>query len=453
MQTGNQEPAAIPQAEPVKANRTENLNPEVKLAGQAASHSAVEAQTAPVSRFGNKSTRQLALIAMIFIAFIALGLPDGLLGVGWPSIRTGFGVPLDSLGLLLFTSMMGYLISSFLSGAIERRLGVGKLLIVSCLLTGLGLLGYTLVPEWWMMVSLGLLAGFGAGGIDSSLNAYVAGNYGPGLMQWLHASYGIGVTIGPLLMTYFLTNTAKWRPGYLVVGGFQLLLALVFDLSLSLWPKASRGSKHATAEKTKLDASRPGLLQTLKKGSTLIGLLQFFIYTGCEVALGIWAYSLLTEGRGVAPGLAGLIAGSFWGFFTIGRILAGLAAYKVNMRKLVMVALLMALTGAVLLAWNQSPIFSLIAVSLIGFSYAPIFPGLVTGTESRVGKRHLTNAVGMQTSAAGLGGTVIASVVGVLARRFGLNIVPFILVGLIAFLIVIVYFASRLRANDELISA
>jgi len=315
------------------------------------------------------------------------------------------------------------------------------------------LLGYTLVPEWWMMVSLGLLAGFGAGGIDSSLNAYVAGNYGPGLMQWLHASYGIGVTIGPLLMTYFLTNTAKWRPGYLVVGGFQLLLALVFVFSLSLWPKASRGSKYATAEKTKLDASQPGLLQTLKKGSTLIGLLQFFIYTGCEVALGIWAYSLLTEGRGVAPGSAGLIAGSFWGFFTIGRILAGLIAYKVNMRKLVIVALLMALTGAVLLAWNQSPLFSLIAVSLIGFSYAPIFPGLVTATESRVGKRHLTNAVGMQTSAAGLGGTVIASVVGVLAHRFGLNIVPFILVGLIALLIVIVYFASRLRATEDARSA
>jgi fucose permease len=409
----------------------------------------LENQSGFISRFKAKTPRQLALVGIIFIAFIALGMPDGLLGVGWPSIRTGFGVPLDSLGLLLFTSMSGYLLSSFFSGAIERRLGVGKVLIVSCLLTGLGLLGYTVVPQWWMMVALGLLAGLGAGGIDSNLNAYVAGNYGAGLMQWLHASYGIGVTTGPLLMTYFLTNTTQWRPGYLVVGGFQLVLALVFFFSLSLWPKHSRGAKQVAEGESKHHSSRPTLLQTLKKGSTIIGLLQFFIYTGCEVSLGIWAFSLLTEGRGVAPNLAGLITGSFWGFFTIGRMLGGLLAYKINMSKLVMGALILALSGAILLALSQTPSLSLIAVSLIGFAYAPIFPGLVTATEVRVGKKHLGNAVGMQMASAGLGGTMITSLVGILARQFGLNIVPFILVALITTLIVIVYFASHMKAKEE----
>ena len=453
MQADNQAVIAIPQEGPNQTAQADPMDSQVEPTLNLAAVPATDAQTTPVSKFRNKTARQIALIAMIFIAFIALGMPDGLLGVGWPSIRAGFSVPLDSLGLLLFVSMTGYLLSGFFSGAIERRLGVGKVLIASCFVTGVGLLGYTLVPEWWMMVSLGFLSGLGAGGIDSNLNAYVAGHYGAGLMQWLHASYGIGVTVGPLLMTYFLTNMGKWRLGYMVVGGFQLLLVLVFILTLSLWPKTSRGSKHATAEQTILDASRPSLLQTLKKGSTWIGLLQFFIYTGCEVTLGIWAFSLLTEGRGVAPGLAGLIAGSFWGFFAIGRILGGLLAYKINMSKLVMAALLMALLGAVLLAWNQSPTLSLIAVSLIGFSYAPIFPGLVTATEARVGKTHLNNAVGMQIAAAGLGGTGIASVVGVLARRFGLNIVPFILVGLLAFLIVIVLMAKRLRAPEAPLSA
>jgi len=432
----------------IQTIQTETVNREINIPSSTVAATVVSAQSGLLSRVKAKTPRQLALVAMIFIAFIALGMPDGLLGVGWPSIRTDFSVPLDSLGLLLFTSMTGYLLSSFFSGAIERRLGVGKVLIASCSLTGIGLLGYTLVPQWWMMVALGLLAGLGAGGIDSSLNAYVAGNHGTGLMQWLHACYGIGVTIGPLLMTFFLTNTGKWRTGYLVVGGFELLLALVFVLTLSLWPKHTHESEKHSESATKLQGARPGLFQTLKKGSTLIGLLQFFIYTGCEVTLGIWAFSLLTEGRGVAPAQAGLIAGSFWGFFTIGRMLAGLAAYKVNMRKMVMAALLMALTGAALLAWNQDPVVSLIAVSLIGFAYAPIFPGMVSGTESRVGKIHLSNAVGMQMSAAGLGGTTITSVVGVLARHFGLNIVPFILLGLIGLLMVIVYIASHMRASE-----
>lgn len=433
---------------PIQTIQVEAVNQDIHLSGNTAGTAPVLTQTGFFSRIKTKTPRQLALVVMIFIAFIALGMPDGLLGVGWPSIRAGFGVPLDSLGLLLFVSMAGYLLSGFFSGAIERRLGVGKVLISSCMLTGIGLLGYTLVPEWWMMVSLGFLSGLGAGGIDSNLNAYVASHHGAGLMQWLHASYGVGVTVGPLLMTYFLTNMGNWRLGYMVVGGFQLLLALVFVLTLSLWPKTSRGAKHATTEQKKIDSTRPGLFQTLKKGNTWIGLLEFFIYTGCEVTLGIWAFSLLTEGRGVAPALAGLIAGSFWGFFAIGRILAGLLAYKMNMSKLVMMALVMALTGAVLLAVNHSPTLSLIAVSLIGFSYAPIFPGLVTATETRVGKTHLNNAVGMQIAAAGLGGSGITSVVGVLARHFGLNIVPFILLGLIGLLMVIVYIASHMRASE-----
>ena len=136
---------------------------------------------------------------------------------------------------LLFASLAGYLTSSFFSGAILRRWSVGKVLIVSCMVTGVGLVGYTLVPQWWMMVGLGVLAGLGAGTIDSGLNAYVANHFGPGLMQWLHASYGIGVTTGPLLMTYFVTRAAQWRPAYLVVGGFQLVLSVVFVLTLSLW--------------------------------------------------------------------------------------------------------------------------------------------------------------------------------------------------------------------------
>ncbi len=130
----------------------------------------------------------IGLIVLAFVAFIALGLPDGLLGVGWPSIRDSFAVPLDAIGMLLTTVIAGYMISSFFSGFLLSRLGVGRMLAASCLLTGMALIGYTVVPHWWMMVALGVFAGLGAGAIDAGLNTYVAAHFGKTLMKWLHAS-------------------------------------------------------------------------------------------------------------------------------------------------------------------------------------------------------------------------------------------------------------------------
>src|SRR4030042_4274093 len=143
----------------------------------------------------------LGLIFLAYVAFIALGMPDGLLGVAWPSIRGTFSLQLDALGSLLIFSISGYLISSFLSGRLIALQGVGRVLAVSCAMTGVAFLGYILVPSWWMMVSLGFLAGLGAGAIDAGWNTYVAAHFSEGLMQWLHASYGIGGTFGALLMT------------------------------------------------------------------------------------------------------------------------------------------------------------------------------------------------------------------------------------------------------------
>src|SRR5512135_171553 len=182
-----------------------------------------------------KQHPNLGLIILAFVAFIALGLPDGLLGVGWPSIRAGFSIPLDAIGTLLVAAVTGYMTSSFLSGFLLSRVGVGRILAASCFLTGLALIGYTLVAQWWMMVLLGVFAGLGAGAIDAGLNTYVAANFGEGLMQWLHASYGIGVTLGPIIMTLALTTLNSWRVGYRVVGGFQIVLAACFVLTLAMW--------------------------------------------------------------------------------------------------------------------------------------------------------------------------------------------------------------------------
>ena len=369
-------------------------------------------------------TRPVALILLIFLAFIALGMPDGLLGVGWPSIRAGFGQPLDVLGMLLFTTMVGYLTSSFLSGELTRRWGVGKVLIFSCLITGAGLIGYTLVPRWEMMVALGLLAGLGAGAIDSSLNAYIAANFGPGLMQWLHASYGVGVTTGPLIMTAMLARYSSWRPGYLVVGGVQLALALSFVLSLRLWNwKKADISEDAQAA----PESSASLKVTLRQPRVWASMALFFFYVGSEVTLGTWVYSLLTEGRGVDPTLAGYFAGSYWFTFTVGRVLAGVLTRKIKLQKLVIICITAALAGTAVLGLNLGTWANLAAVALVGFAFAPIFPGLMSGTPARVGQSHSNNTIGMQAAAGSLGGTGLTSLVGVLAQTFSLAVVPLVL--------------------------
>ena len=380
---------------------------------------------------GSVNARPAGLILLIFVAFIALGMPDGLLGVGWPSIRASFNVPIDALGALLFVSMIGYLTTSFLSGELTRRWGVGRLLIVSCALTGAGLIGYTLVPQWWMMVSLGLAAGMGAGGIDSSLNAYVARHYSAGLMQWLHASYGVGVTAGPLIMTAALTNFQDWRLGYLLVGAVQLVLAVTFWITLPIWQQNNSAPAETPAEPQK----EVNLGQTLKRHRVWLSMLLFFFYVGSEVTMGTWVYSLLTEGRGVDPQLAGYFAGSYWFTFTIGRILAGLVTRKINIQSLVKVCIIAAILAGVILGLNLSTWVNLAAVAVIGFAFAPIFPGLISGTPERVGQQHSNNTIGMQTAAGALGGTALTSLVGVLARTYGLEVVPSAMVAFLACLL------------------
>ena len=380
---------------------------------------------------GSVNARPAGLILLIFVAFIALGMPDGLLGVGWPSIRTSFNVPIDALGALLFVSMIGYLTSSFLSGELTRRWGVGRLLIVSCALTGAGLIGYTLVPQWWMMVALGLAAGMGAGGIDSSLNAYVAWHYSAGLMQWLHASYGVGITAGPLIMTAALTNFQNWRLGYLLVGTVQIVLAITFWITLPIWQRNNNAPAESPAEPQK----EVNLGQTLKRRRVWLSMLLFFFYVGSEVTMGTWVYSLLTEGRGVDPRLAGYFAGSYWFTFTIGRILAGLVTRKINIQSLVKVCIIAAILAGVVLGLNLSTWVNLAAVAVIGFAFAPIFPGLISGTPERVGRQHSNNTIGMQTAAGALGGTALTSLVGVLARTYGLEVVPSAMVAFLACLL------------------
>lgn len=369
---------------------------------------------------------KISLVILAYVAFIALGIPDGLLGVAWPSIRTSFSIPLDAIGTLLPVTVAGYLTSSFLSGPLIARWGIGRVLTASCAMTGMALIGYTLVPVWWMMVLLGMLAGLGAGAIDAGLNSYVAAYFGEGLMQWLHASYGIGVTLGPIIMTIALSTINSWRVGYRVVGGFQLALATCFVLTLSIWNQKETSAgrdepKHITDYETPLG-------ETLRESRVWLSALLFFMYVGAEVSFGTWTYSLLVESRNIDPAVAGMFAGSYWATFTIGRVLAGLYAKRIGVNLLVQVSLVGAMLGAVLLIWNPTEVANLIAVALIGFAIAPIFPALMSGTSQRVGENFAVNTIGMQMAASGLGAAVIPSLLGVLAGQFSLEVVPICMV-------------------------
>ncbi len=395
------------------------------------------ATTIPVTR-----SRKMGLLLLAYIAFISLGLPDGLLGVAWPSIRANFGLPLDALGLLLIASTSGYLTSSFFSGALMKKLGVGGLLAVSCFFTGASLLGYTLAPGYWLIVFLGIFAGLGAGAIDAGINTYIASEHSEGLMQWLHASFGVGITLGPIIMTVGLNIFESWRWGYVVVGAAQVTLALIFGLSRHLWKRGNQAAEEAASADRKLMDFQTPMTETMRQPRVWLSVALFFLYTGVELTLGVWAYSLLTEGRGIAPQVAGLVAGSYWGMFTVGRILAGLYTHRVKTETIVRFSLVGALIGAALVWWNPSDVVSLIGIALTGFAVAPIFPGLMSGTGARVGNQHAANTIGMQISGAGLGGMALPSLAGVLADSISLEVIPVYLSTAIALLLVL-YLASH----------
>ena len=323
----------------------------------------------------------LLLIGLAFLGFISIGLPDGLLGVAWPSMRAYFGLPLDALGGLLALYTAGYLLASFSSGGLLARLSVGALLALSCLATGLSLIGYALAMWWWMVMALATLAGLGAGAIDAGLNTFAAIHFSARLVNWLHAFYGIGAFSGPLLMTALLEGGRAWQLGYAIVGVGQLALALCFGLTRRQWSNSDNSETQPAA--TAKTASRASLFSTLRLPLVWLSVAAFFFYTGIEAAAGAWAYSLLTEARAIPLMTAGLWVSIYWGGLTAGRVVS----------------------------------------ALLGLALGPVFPSLIATTPARLGARHTANGVGFQIAAAALGQALLPALVGVLAQQFTLEII------------------------------
>jgi len=360
------------------------------------------------------------LLALSALGFVALGLPDGVLGVAWPSIRASYGLPLDALGALLASTTTGYVASSFVAGVLLARMTVGALLAISCAVTAGSLLGYAAAPGWGPMIGLGALAGLGAGAIDAGINAYAATWHSARAVGLLHAFYGAGTTVGPIVMTSLLASGQSWRRGYLSLAVVQLALAGAFAATLRHWPRAHLESGVSQAATS--------LGRTLRLRGAQLGVATFFLYVGLEVIVGAWAFSLLRDGRGASLALAGGAVSTFWGGLMAGRVALALAPRALVPTALVRPCIVVCGLAAALLAADLGLGASVVALGVLGVAAGPIFPALIATTPARMQAAHTPNAVGFQVAGAAVGQAVLPGAVGVVAEAFGLEVVPIALV-------------------------
>ncbi len=370
-----------------------------------------------VSTARQQTQAGLGPLLIAYAGFILLGLPTGILGVAWPSIRDTFGGQNDWFGVLFTASTIGYTLASTSSGRLVARLGMGTFLLLGSLVTLLGLLGYALAPAWWVLVGAGLAAGLGSGVIDAGLNTYVATNHSAGRLNWMHAFFGVGATLGPQVMTRVLDAGIGWQWGYLAVAALQLGLTLAIGLTLPRW-WLSRDSDDSTA------ANGARAVETLRLPVVWFGIALFILYTGIESTGGNWTFTLFAEGRGVDPNAAGLWVSLYWGGLTAGRFLMGAIADRVENNLLLRLCLSGTVFGALLIALNVSGLLNQAGMALMGLAQAAVFPTLIAVTPGRVGPAHAANAIGFQVGAAGVGFAILPSLAGVLAQQIGLESIP-----------------------------
>lgn len=361
------------------------------------------------------------LVALASLAFVALGLPDGLLGVAWPSMRATFVLPLEALGPLLVASTTGYVVASFGGARLLARVGLGELLALSCAVTGASLLGYASLGVWPMVVALGLVAGLGAGGIDTGINTWAAARHGPRMLNWLHACYGIGAAGGPAIMTAVLADELPWQRGYALVGTAQVLLALVFVAARRAWSPGEVAAAAAHDGTGAATTGTPSIRASLRAPRVKAGMVLFFAYTGLELAIGAWTFTLLTAARGVAMELAGSSVSLYWIALTAGRVLGALLASFVSAAVLLRGASLALTIALALLAAGLSPRLDVAALLVAGAAAGPMFPMLIATTRARVGALHAGNAIGFQVAAAAVGQATIPWLLGIAGARLGLE--------------------------------
>lgn len=357
---------------------------------------------------------QILLLAIVYMSFISIGLPDGILGVAWPAMREDMQQPLAAVGAITLTMTACAASAGFVAGALIRRIGTGAIVAGSCLMTALALLVFSMAPNFYWCVAMAVPLGVGAGGVDAALNQFVASHYSSRHMNWLHGFWGVGASTGPLVMGAALASSGGWHLGVQAIGLAQLALAVVLWMSLRLWAQAPQQSAAAQAHEEVLAHAVHPLAWWLAP-------LGFLVYVAAEMGTGLWAASILVTERGLPAPDAGLWVGLYFGSITAGRFGVGLIADRLGNRKLVRLGTALAIVGA--LVFTLPMVFGALSpwgLMLMGLGCAPIFPSMMHETTRRFPADAATRLIGRQMACAYVGGSVVPAAFGLLATWAGL---------------------------------
>ncbi len=394
-----------------------------------------------------KSNPGLLLLLIGYFGFVVIGLPGGTLNVAWEYIERTFERSLSDVGVLLLVATVSAPIVSFLSVPLIARLGAGRFLLIGSVLMGIGLLGFTQAPVWALLILANVFVGMGTAMIDIGTNVFVTVHYNARYLNWLHACFGIGQTLGPALTTVLvITMDQSWRWVYAAIAFSAFTLALMLFSTRKRWRAASGAIQDAEdAEGQKASAS-----ETLRVPMAWLGMALFFLYAGVELGTPQLGNSLFVDARGIAPETAGFWISAYWFIFTVGRVVFGVVVAHVDNVRLLRLCMLGMLAGALLIWWNPVDVVSFAGLVLAGFTSAPIFATLLSVTPSRVGARHASNTVGFQVGAASLGIALMPGLGGMLADRFGRPVIaPFLVVITLLMLLVHEGIIWRARAQTQ----
>lgn len=363
------------------------------------------------------------LLAVIYLSFISLGLPDSLLGAAWPSMYPDFGIPVSYSGVIFCIISVGTVISSLQSDRLTRRLGAGWVTAISVGMTAAALFGFSVSNSFWALCLWAIPYGLGAGSMDAALNNYVALHFASRHMSWLHCMWGIGASVGPYIMGAALSTNAGWHTGYRVIGLIQIVLTAIILLSLPLWKSAA-----ANAEaQTKASAKALTLKEIFRIPGVKAVLITFFCYCSLEQTTSLWASSYLVLAKGIAPETAAGFASLFFIGITAGRALCGFLTLKWNDTQMVRIGVVTIALGVAAMLLPLGETVTLAGLTLIGLGCAPIYPSIIHSTPAHFGADRSQAIIGVQMASAYIGNCLMPPLFGMIANHTTISIFPYYL--------------------------